>query len=728
VKAVVVALVAFGTLLVVLGANLAGADLTDKVTSDGNTFATDDLAVPTLTATGSGTGATGSVLLSWTPPSFAATWDIFRAAATCASAPSFGAALASNLTASPYTDSPVAAGTYCYKVRAKYQSWSEDSAPKEVTIAKASPTLSTTPITTGLTTVVGVAVLNDSGTLSGASSPTGSITFNLFPPSDGTCSLAAVFTVTVALTGSGASTTTGPTSNAAGDWHWTASYPGDSNNNPASSACASEKVTVDKASPTLSTTPSAGGTVGVAVLNDSATLSGGYNPTGSITFKLYAPSASTCTGTPSFTQTVTVTSGTSTYTTTNSTATNAAGTWRWTASYAGDSNNNTVASGCDDEKVTIDKASPTLSTTPVTTGGTVVGKAVLNDSGSVSGGYNVTGSITFNLFRPSDATCSGTPVFSVTVSLTGTGASTTTGPTSDAAGDWHWTASYSGDTNNLTVSSSCSSEAVTIAKVTPTLYTIPNTSTGTVGDVLKDSGLLGAGYNPTGNIVFKLFSPSDPDCTGTASFTETVTVNAGNGTYSTVGGGTTNAAGVWHWTADYSGDANNNVAASACGEAVTIAPAGTTTQLSGDNTLLDSGASGGPIEVEATVANSVFESWSKTAVTATSHSGWSVTLNIVQNSHGNFSPSGTNADVVVYLISSGACSTTVPSAANTLASALIVPVVLGSNIIPLTASGTLTTPATGKLCLRVTNHSSNSGNAHDFAISTAGLSTISGPF
>src|SRR5207253_4783926 len=32
---------------------------------------------------------------------------------------------------------------------------------------------------------------------------------------------------------------------------------------------------------------------------------------------------------------------------------NAAGTWRWTATYSGDANNNTVSSGCNDEQVTI---------------------------------------------------------------------------------------------------------------------------------------------------------------------------------------------------------------------------------------------------------------------------------------------------------------------------------------------------------------------------------------
>ena len=42
-----------------------------------------------------------------------------------------------------------------------------------------------------------------------------------------------------------------------------------------------------------------------------------------------------------------------TYKTTGGFTSNAAGTYRWTATYGGDSNNESVASGCDDEKVTV---------------------------------------------------------------------------------------------------------------------------------------------------------------------------------------------------------------------------------------------------------------------------------------------------------------------------------------------------------------------------------------
>ncbi len=215
------------------------------------------------------------------------------------------------------------------------------------TVTKASPNISTTPSPTSGS--IGD-VLNDTASLTGGSSPTGNVTFKLFPPSDATCEGSPVFT----QVDGAAPYTTGPgyTSLVAGTYRWTADYAGDSSNNPASSGCQAEQVVIGKASPTISTTPSAGGEVGV-VLNDTATLSGGSSPTGTVTFKLYPPADSTCSGTPVFTQA----DATSPYGTTTGYTSLVAGTYRWTADYAGDTNNNAVSSGCQEEQVVITEPS-----------------------------------------------------------------------------------------------------------------------------------------------------------------------------------------------------------------------------------------------------------------------------------------------------------------------------------------------------------------------------------
>ncbi len=218
-----------------------------------------------------------------------------------------------------------------------------------------------------------------------------------------------------------------------------------------------------KATPGLSTTPSAGGTVGAAVLNDTGDLSGGKSPTGSITFNLYDPSQSGCTGTPAYTQTVTV-SGDGSYATSNTAPAATAGTWNWTAAYSGDAQNNGVSTSCGKETVTVAKASPSLATAP--SPGGEAGKVVLNDTGTLTGSYHGSGSITFNLYDPSQTTCTGTPAYTQTVTVSGDGSySTSNTAPATTSGTWNWTATYSGDGNNNGASSSCGQEPVTVATV-----------------------------------------------------------------------------------------------------------------------------------------------------------------------------------------------------------------------------------------------------------------------
>ena len=102
------------------------------------------------------------------------------------------------------------------------------------------------------------------------------------------------------------------TGNVTGTYQWDATYNGDINNNSVSdNNDKSEQVTVDKASSTLSTTPTPTLVpLGTATcLTDTATLSGGFKETGTITFTLYSPS-----GTLLDTETVTV-NGDGSYTT-----------------------------------------------------------------------------------------------------------------------------------------------------------------------------------------------------------------------------------------------------------------------------------------------------------------------------------------------------------------------------------------------------------------------------
>jgi uncharacterized repeat protein (TIGR01451 family) len=238
-----------------------------------------------------------------------------------------------------------------------------------------------------------------------------------------------------------------------GTYQWVASYSGDANNNPALSPKGNEPVTTTQANPGITTdaTPT-GETVGGPALKDVAHLSGGYNPTGTITFTLYAPDNSVAD-----TESVTV-NGNGDYTTPTGSVPTQAGTYFWVASYGGDANNQGVTSGTHDEPVVISPASPTITTTP---GGIVVigSGAKLTDSATLSGGYGPTGTITFTLYAPDGTTVVDTE----TATVSGSGTYTTpTGYLPSAPGTYQWVASYGDDTNNNGVSNNQGDEPETV--------------------------------------------------------------------------------------------------------------------------------------------------------------------------------------------------------------------------------------------------------------------------
>jgi YVTN family beta-propeller protein len=343
--------------------------------------------------------------------------------------------------------------------------------------------------------------------------------------------------------------------------------------NGSGAAQISHQVTVAAASPGLSTNASADVSLGGSV-HDTATLTGGAAPSGQITFKLYGPGDATCSGSPAFTDTKTV-SGNASYDSSNFTPT-AAGTYRWTASYSGDANNDGATSDCNasDESTTVAKASPTISTTPVT--GVTVG-ANIHDEATVSGRIEAqTGAtVEFKLYGPGAPNCEGAALFTDSVSYPpSAGAVSSPNHAATEVGTYHWSATYSGDANNDTASSTCS-EASVIAKATPTLVTAASPGIVLGAGSLSDTATLAGGQStPTGTVTFKLYGPNDPTCSASAISTSTKPVS-GNGDYGS-DPFTPTAAGNYRWTGEYSGDANNDAIAATCnapGESTAVAKA-----------------------------------------------------------------------------------------------------------------------------------------------------------
>src|SRR5262249_38806878 len=136
-----------------------------------------------------------------------------------------------------------------------------------------------------------------------------------------------------------------------------------------------EQTVVSPASPAISTTPNPTTVLVGGGLQAVADLAGGYSPTGSITFRLYAPGVDPTAGPAAYTETVTV-NGNGTYHTTVGFASNVTGTWHWAAAYNGDSNNNPVSSGPLDEPVTIPQQADLALAKSVSDAAPVVGEVI----------------------------------------------------------------------------------------------------------------------------------------------------------------------------------------------------------------------------------------------------------------------------------------------------------------------------------------------------------------
>jgi len=481
----------------------------------------------------------------------------------------------------PFT--PTTVGTYRWKA-----AYSGDANYDPITTScnDANETSVVGPATPGLTTTatptVGVGQpISDMATLTapaGVTQPTGTIIFTLFGPNDASCTGTAVFTslpVTVAGAGTYASGSFTPTT--VGTYRWRAAYSGDGNYNPISTACndTNETTVVNQATPTLTTTLTATNspTLGNPI-HDTATIGGLVNPTttGTITFNVYGPNNATCTGTPIFTSTVTVANGNGNYLSGDFTPT-VAGSYQVVAVYSGDLNNAGIRTACNDTNETLVVNLPVAGLTTNATVTAAIGQPIMDTATLTAPAPPVvqpTGTITFTLFGPNDATCATPALFtSAPVAVTGAGSYPSPTFTPTLIGTYRWRAAYSGDNVYAAVTTACNdtNETSTITKVPPGLTT---TATPTVafGQPISDTAALTAPAGvaqPTGTITFTLFGPNDATCTGTAVFTSAPVTVAGAGAYAS-GSFTPTAPGTYRWRAAYSGDVNYGPVTTACND------------------------------------------------------------------------------------------------------------------------------------------------------------------
>jgi hypothetical protein len=459
--------------------------------------------------------------------------------------------------------------------------------------------------TAGSVTVHDTAAL----TVNGTATFTGTLAFHLCGPMDtGNCATGG--NAVAAASGVNPVTVNGNYNSAdvnltaAGRYCWRADFtsgtPGVPNaSDPGStSTSTSECFRLTPVDPSISTNASADVLIGNSI-DDTATLSGtakdpdGTKADGTITFRLYGPNDSTC-STPIETSVVTITNGGDGDYSASSGAKSgslgsltpvAAGTYRWIASYSGDSpNTNPVSGACNDthESVVVNPGQPVITTQATSASGSPVGTAI-DDTAHLTGTVNqpngtaAGGTITFSLYGPDDATC-GTAIATRTLTVSGDGyytasAGAGTGSlTPTLPGTYRWVASYSGNLpNTQSVSGKCNdlNEASLLVTLQPSLSTaqswVPNDS----ATVSVASG----GGSLAGSIRFRLYSNATCTASDTTLYDKSFTIGSAgelssdglSWTVSTDNTTAYGASGTFSWLVQYtSTNAGHTNVTSAC--------------------------------------------------------------------------------------------------------------------------------------------------------------------
>ncbi|MGH2550261.1 MAG: hypothetical protein ACRDHN_12775, partial [Thermomicrobiales bacterium] len=458
---------------------------------------------------------------------------------------------------------------------------------------KYSPTITTTVRTSPSNTVVpqnGVlsspVTVYDSATLGNDGPPAGGeVTFRLYrsyncdpsslvftsPPADPSPAMGAPFTVTLP-----------------GTYNWVATFSGDDLSNPATTQCGEEQFFVDQGVGGISTQTKrssdnsnlpddfANGIDFGTSVYDTTTLVG-FTPSagGTVIYNLYAGSA--CSGTPVFSSTKTVVNAvvpqSDPYNFPDQ------GTFNWQAVYSGDAQNQAATSPCGSETVLVFGKTVSIATTMNDVGdgsvipdqgGVLIGSAVTDSSVITGGTADLSGTLTYNLYRNSN--CTGTPAFISPRSFTDRTSLPASFPaTIDQAAVYNWQVVYSGDANNRGATSACGTETL-IGQTQPTIATTIKNAAGDsienghvfqLDELVKDSAVLtGATATAGGTVTYNLYYSNI--CAGTPKFSSAQ--NVANGIAPDSATFNPYFTGDFRWQAVYSGDQFNRPVTSDCAD------------------------------------------------------------------------------------------------------------------------------------------------------------------
>ena len=229
---------------------------------------------------------------------------------------------------------------------------------------------------------------------------------------------------------------------------------------------------------------------------------------GTVTYNLFNTVG--CTGSPIFTTT------TASFTNGNVPASSAwtampPVTYQWQATYNGDGNHLASTSVCGSDSVTVTISTPTMTTavapaSPVVTGTSVKDQATL--AGATS---NAGGTVTYKLY--SGSLCSGSAVSTTLAATVTNGVVAQSNPfTATPAGSYTWQATYSGDINNQTTTSTCGSDPLVVNNVLAVISSVSPSSGPVAGSTtvtISGTHFAGASVIKFGSFIGTIVSVSD---------------------------------------------------------------------------------------------------------------------------------------------------------------------------------------------------------------------------
>jgi hypothetical protein len=250
------------------------------------------------------------------------------------------------------------------------------------------------------------------------------------------------------------------------------------------------------------------------------------------------------------------------------------GTYYWLAKYSGDTNNPAATSACAPAALVVQTpTSLATSLSSVKRSGAkieVPEDTAVSDVATLSGASaaKAEGYVEYNVY--SDSECTQLTALAGNVKVA-QGIASDSSEVTLPVGTYYWQASYAGDEANHSSTSTCGSEIETVTAPVTTELTGEEQSGGEIevaekGPVSEKTVLHGEhASTATGTVKYSIYS--DGQCKDFAAKGGEVTVKNGIVPASEE---EALSAGNYYWVAEYSGDANNPAAKSACGEAIDV--------------------------------------------------------------------------------------------------------------------------------------------------------------